>query len=107
QFKQRAIAYVEQFKPVPPLSFEELRRHADEFLRIYNLDPAYRDFAAVLLNSEVWRETLASVPFERRLLLLPKCLRVEDRCPAPFDDFGLLCKHCGLCTIQEMQAEAE
>lgn len=107
EFKQRAAAYVEQFKPVPPLSVEELRRHSDEFLRMHGLDPIYRNFVAVLLNSELWRESLATVPFERRLLLLPKCLRVEDKCPAPFDDFGLLCKQCGLCTIQELQAEAE
>jgi geranylgeranyl pyrophosphate synthase len=40
-------------------------------------------------------------------LLLPKCLRVEDKCPAPFDEFGLLCKQCGLCTIQDLQNEAE
>ena len=32
-----------------------------------------------------WDETL---PFERRLLLMPKCMRVEDKCPAPFDEFG-------------------
>jgi len=38
---------------------------------------------------------------------MPKCLRVESRCPAPFDEFGLLCKQCGLCTIQELQEEAE
>jgi len=47
------------------------------------------------------------VPFERRLLLLPKCLRDEERCPAPFDEFGLLCKQCGLCSIQDLQNEAE
>ena len=47
------------------------------------------------------------MPYDRRLLLLPKCLRVEDRCPAPFDEFGLLCKQCGLCTIQDLQNEAE
>ena len=40
-------------------------------------------------------------------MLLPKCLRVEDKCPAPFDEFGLLCKQCGLCTIQDLQEEAE
>src|SRR4029434_1259292 len=53
------------------------------------------------------REQLATIPFERRLLLLPKCLRVESKCPAPFDEFGLLCKQCGLCTIQDLQSEAE
>ncbi|MGH8631349.1 MAG: polyprenyl synthetase family protein, partial [Burkholderiales bacterium] len=30
-----------------------------------------------------------------------------DKCPAPFDEFGLLCKQCGLCTIQDLQEEAE
>ena len=63
--------------------------------------------SGVLLNNEVWTEQLATVPFDRRLLLLPKCLRVEDKCPAPFDEFGLLCKQCGLCTIQDLQEEAE
>ena len=40
--------------------------------------PLYTDYVGVLLNNEVWREQLATVPYERRLLLLPKCLRVED-----------------------------
>ena len=53
------------------------------------------------------RARLAQVPFERRLLLMPKCLREENRCPAPFDEFGLLCKQCGLCSIQDFQTEAE
>ena len=38
---------------------------------------------------------------------MPKCLRVEKHCPAPFDEFGLLCKECGLCSIQDLTAEAE
>ena len=65
------------------------------------------DYVGVILGNEVWREHLAAVPYDKRLLLLPKCLRVEDRCPAPFDEFGLLCKQCGLCTIQDLQEEAE
>ena len=86
---------------------DELREHADAIVAAAGVDPAYRDYVGVLLNNEVWREHLATVPFERRLLLLPKCLRVEDKCPAPFDEFGLLCKQCGLCTIQDLQDEAE
>ena len=107
RMKLQARAYVEAHRPVPPLSFEELRKHADVFTNLHRIDAKFRDYAAVLLSSEVWRDSLAAVPYDRRLLLLPKCLRVEDKCPAPFDDFGLLCKNCGLCSIQELQQEAE
>src|SRR5687768_6998021 len=99
--------YVAEHNPVPPLPVDELKVHADRVVSMLKCDPIYRDYIGVLINNEIWRDTLAAVPFERRLLLLPKCLRVEDRCPAPFDELGLLCKQCGLCTIQDLQAEAE
>src|SRR5687768_10839868 len=99
--------YVAEHNPVPPLPVDELKVHADRVLETLKCDPIYRDYIGLLLNNEMWRESLASVPFERRLLLLPKCLRVESKCPAPFDEFGLLCKQCGLCSIQDLQAEAE
>ncbi len=105
--KSIADKYVARVKPVIPLSLEELRIHADRVLATTDLDAKFRDYIAVVINGEANREALASVPYERRLLLLPKCLRVEDRCPAPFDEFGLLCKQCGLCSIQDMQNEAE
>ncbi len=99
--------YVAEYNPVPPVPLEELKVHADRVVEMLRCDPIYRDYVGVLINNEMWRETLAAVPFERRLLLLPKCLRVESKCPAPFDEFGLLCKQCGLCSIQDLQAEAE
>jgi geranylgeranyl diphosphate synthase, type II len=99
--------YVAEFNPVPPMPADELKVHADRVIGMLKCDPIYRDYIGVLINNEMWREQIAAVPFERRLLLLPKCLRVESKCPAPFDEFGLLCKQCGLCTIQDLQAEAE
>ena len=98
---------MEREKPVPPLPQAELEKHADALVARLGLDLIYRDYVGVLINNELWRESLAAVPFERRLLLLPKCLRVESKCPAPFDEFGLLCKQCGLCSIQDLQLEAE
>ena len=92
---------------VPPLVLDELKTHAGVVIAETGVNPIYVDYVGVLLSNEVWREQLAAVPYERRLLLLPKCLRVEDKCPAPFDEFGLLCKQCGLCTIQDLQNEAE
>ncbi len=105
--KQWVERYVEKVKPVPPLSMEELTEHIRTIREEHGIDESFRDFMAVLLNSAVWRDQLASIPYERRLLLLPKCLRLEEKCPAPFDEFGLLCKTCGLCSIQDFQAEAE
>jgi geranylgeranyl diphosphate synthase type II len=99
--------YVAEYNPVPPLPADDLKVHADRVIANLNLDPIYRDYVGVLINNEMWREQLAAITFERRLLLLPKCLRVESKCPAPFDEFGLLCKQCGLCTIQDLQGEAE
>ncbi len=99
--------YVAEFSPTPPIPLAELGEHADRLVQHLGCAPIYRDYIGVLINNEMWREQLAAVPFERRLLLMPKCLRVESKCPAPFDEFGLLCKQCGLCSIQDLQNEAE
>ncbi len=106
-FLQFVRHYVAEFNPVPPLPLGQVREHAQRAARLLGCDRVYVDYLAVLVNNEMWREAVASVPYEKRLLLLPKCLRVESKCPAPFDEFGLLCKQCGLCAIQDLQAEAE
>ena len=99
--------YVEREKPVPPLPQEDLIAHATRLVEDLQLEAIMRDYVGVLFSNELWRETLATIPYERRLLLMPKCLRVESKCPAPFDEYGLLCKQCGLCSIQDFQNEAE
>ncbi len=100
-------AYAEDQKLVPPVPLADLQEHTEKILTIHAIDKIHRDYVGVLLANETWRESLATVPFEKRLLLMPKCLRVESKCPAPFDEFGLLCKQCGLCSIQDFQNEAE
>jgi geranylgeranyl diphosphate synthase, type II len=92
---------------IPPLTLDELAEHTGAVLAAAGLDPMYTDYASILVSNAAWRESLAQIPYDRRLLLIPKCLRVEDKCPAPFDEFGLLCKECGLCSIQDLTVEAE
>ncbi len=104
---ERVRGYLEEVSVVQPMPLDELETHARKILEEAGLDLIYLHYTAVLLSNEAWREALATIPYERRLLLMPKCLRVEEKCPAPFDEFGLLCKQCGLCTIQDFQNEAE
>ena len=107
RIRDLVIAYVGQKRATPPLPLSELRSHAEVLIMEQKLDPKHVDYIGVLINNELWKDTLATIPYDRRLLLLPKCLRIEEKCPAPFDEFGLLCKSCGLCSIQDVQAEAE
>ncbi|MCZ6746354.1 MAG: polyprenyl synthetase family protein [Acidobacteria bacterium] len=105
---KRAVArHVQQEKVVPPLSLSELRDHALAVIRETGVNAIYGDYLSVLVNNEAWKDDLARIPYEKRLFLVPKCLRVEELCPAPFDEFGLLCKECGLCSLHDLTVEAE
>ncbi|MCX7591015.1 MAG: polyprenyl synthetase family protein, partial [Kiritimatiellae bacterium] len=54
-----------------------------------------------------WWDVMAAVPPERRILLLPQCLRSRKSCRAETDGYGLLCRQCGGCPIGALQVEAE
>ena len=95
--------YVAVHQLQPPLSMEELRDHAQQIAP----DSNRTDYLMVLLNNAVWHDTVASIPYERRLLLLPQCLRDFKNCPAQIDEFGLLCEECGRCDIGALQSMAE
>jgi geranylgeranyl pyrophosphate synthase len=107
RIQELAARRVRETGVVPPLGLLELREHAAAVLDAAGLDRKYENYAAILVSNASWHDTLATIPYERRLLLLPKCLRIEEKCPAPFDQFGLLCKECGLCSIQDLTVEAE
>lgn len=92
---------------IPPLSLEELKIHSQRILATAGLDAKYLDFTAVVVNNEAWRSALAVVPFERRLILLPKCLRDSQGCKGQFDEYGLICAGCGGCVIESVQRQAE
>ena len=56
-----------------------------------------------MLTNEFWREQVAAIPFHRRLMLLPHCLKNAEGCPADYDEFGLDCKKCGACSVGRLQ----
>ncbi len=105
----RALAaeHVKERGLVPPLSMEELHTHARLILVRHALPVVWNDYLAVLVSNEVWRETVGRVPFDRRVILLPQCLRDKATCPASTDAIGILCEQCGRCDIGRLQEMAE
>ena len=97
-------AYVLSSNLVPPLSMAELHEQTAAVCKATAADPAHAGFITVLIANEVWKDTLASVPYERRVLLLPQCLRDKDECPATIDEFGLLCEDCGGCALTQWRS---
>lgn len=107
QLRAMAAEQVRLHHLVPPLTLEELRSHAQQILQAAGGDPAHLDFTTVMVGNETWRDTLAAIPYERRVLLLPQCLRERSQCTAVMDEIGLLCEECGGCVIGKFQAMAE
>jgi geranylgeranyl diphosphate synthase type II len=99
--------YVGEGRFVPPLSMKELSFHTNRIINSRKIEPRYRDFTTVLMGNAVWRSIMVTVPYNRRVLLLPQCLRRKESCPAQMDEFGLLCEQCGQCPISDLQDEAE
>jgi geranylgeranyl diphosphate synthase, type II len=84
-----------------------LRERAVELLTRLNLSYDFIGFAMVSLSNAYWANAFASVPFSRRLLLLPHCLRSSTSCTAIFSGDSLTGTHCSHCPIGDIQAQAE
>ncbi len=99
--------YVIANELIPPLSIDELKFHATALMRDIHSLKNSQPFTMIMLNNALWEDTVAAIPFERRILLLPQCLKHPTKCRAESDEFGLLCQQCGECPIGEFQEEGE
>jgi len=90
-----------------PLTRDITRGMAEGILRPLGLGEQYLGFTMVMLSNEFWREQVAAIPFHRRLLLVPHCLKNAEGCPAEYDDLGLDCKKCGACHVGDFRTKAE
>ena len=90
-----------------PMTKDEMEQVARRALEEADLPEAYLGWMMVMISSEFWKESLAAVPPERRLFLLPHCLKHAEGCPAEYDQFGMNCKECGACSIADFRGLAE
>lgn len=90
-----------------PLGKDEMEKVARALLENEGLAEGYLGWAMVVLSTEFWADQVASVPPERRLFLLPHCLKHAEGCPADYDQFGMNCRQCGACSIADFRTVAE
>ncbi len=90
-----------------PFSKPELEVLAHKLLDDMHQPEKFLGFVMVLVGNFFWKRQFLSVPYERRLLLLPHCLKHAEGCPADYDEFGLDCETCGACSIADYKVKAE
>ena len=90
-----------------PIAKDELEAISRRTLDEAGLPESFLGWTMVVLASEFWESQVAGVPFNRRLFLLPHCLKHAEGCPADYDDFGLDCRKCGACSIADFRTAAE
>ncbi|MGV3483221.1 MAG: polyprenyl synthetase family protein [Planctomycetaceae bacterium] len=90
-----------------PLTKDELEQVSRALLTSLEMPEGYLGWVMVVLSSEFWRDAVSSVPPQRRLFLLPHCLKHAAGCPAEYDQFGMNCKQCGACSIADFRGTAE
>jgi geranylgeranyl pyrophosphate synthase len=107
KLRNEVAMFVSENKILPPTNMETLEIHSKKLLEKLGENKDYLDFAMVLLGNEIWREVVAATPFNRRLLLLPQCLRNIYHCQGVFDELGLVCASCKNCQLDDILEKAE
>lgn len=105
--RDRIDLFVGDLAVRPPLSLDDLSDLAEQLLLEHGLEREIKGWLMVEIHNRVWKETVASIPYERRILLLPKCLSHSVKCQAETDELGLLCHRCNHCAIPDLQERAE
>jgi len=107
KIKQYAETYAQTLDKSRPLSKSELEDYARDLMTRYELPEKFLGFTMVLVGNFFWKQQFLSIPFHRRMLLLPHCLKHAEGCPAEYTQFGLDCERCGACSIADYKVKAE
>jgi geranylgeranyl pyrophosphate synthase len=107
QMREKCAEVASKLDKSVPLMKDEMERVVRALLDDLGLPEGYVGWTMVVLATEFWRDQVAGIPPERRLFLLPHCLKHAEGCPADYDEFGLECKECGACSIADFREIAD
>lgn len=107
ELKLAAEEYAKNLDRSRAFNKNELERHSRELLDQLGLPEKFLGFIMVMIGNFFWKQQFLAIPFERRMLLLPHCLKHAEGCPAEYSEFGLDCERCGACSIADYKVKAE
>lgn len=90
-----------------PLTRSRLEKAAEAVLTRLRLPRDYLGWTMVAVGSAFWQPQVMGVPYRRRLLLLPHCMRNATVCGAYYSASGLQCLSCGGCSLGWLSATAQ
>ena len=105
--RTRCRAVTDTLDPALPPNKDQLEAISRKILEDEGQPEGFLGWMMVILSSCFWETQIQSIPHNRRLFLLPHCLKHAEGCPADYDEFGLACKTCGACSIADFRATAE
>ena len=105
--KAAAEEYARNLDRCRAFTRNELEHHGRALLDQMGLPEKFLGFSMVMVGNFFWKQQFLAIPFNRRMLLLPHCLKHAEGCPAEYTQFGLDCERCGACSIADYKVRAE
>ncbi len=107
KLKAAAEEYTRALDRAKAFTRDELEHHGRTLLDQMGLPEKFLGFSMVMVGNFFWKQQFLAIPFNRRMLLLPHCLKHAEGCPAEYTQFGLDCERCGACSIADYKVRAE
>lgn len=107
EFKRAAEEYARSLDRSRAFNKNELEKHARILMDQMKQPEKFLGFTMVMIGNFFWKQQFLAIPFHRRMLLLPHCLKHAEGCPAEYSEFGLDCERCGACSIADYKVRAE
>lgn len=76
-------------------------------LGVLDMKEELADDVFIKIKNELNRKEFSKIPYKKRALFLPQCLRHSSFCEAKMDGSGYICKECGKCKIHKLKNTAE
>jgi len=107
EIRLKVNEYMDNHPGWPPVTWDALSGITATLMHENGWEAIHEGFVMLCCGNAVWRKVVGAIPYKRRILLLPQCLKNSLLCEAEADSFGLLCQECGQCSIPAIIHEAE